>query len=80
MPREQMVEIKVPARWVEGMKAAYHSLGMDFDKEARAWLRSGFECDLASLPVGDRVRLIDKHKLKDIYNISPRLRNQVKGR
>lgn len=79
MAREKMAElkIKVPAHWLNFINELYEIADMDRDGELAGWIKSGLECDIEGLSAEDRVRLVEKHKVDDIYEIPQWVRDRA---
>jgi hypothetical protein len=82
MPKEKMAEliIKLPARWVNFIEDYYKVTGVNREKDMKGTIASniqGFMIEDDRLSLKDRIRLVEKHKLTDIYEIPGWAREEV---
>ena len=81
MSKEKMAELKItiPARWLNFMRETYNVLGLDFDKEMRSMVKGSIEVGIDLLAPEDTIRLVEKHKIEDVYKISQWERDKAAG-
>jgi len=79
MAKDKMAEIKVPARWVAAFNEICQTLGWDFDEEIQGWLKAGLQADICEIHGKDRIRIVEKYNLSDVYEIPQWVRDEAAG-
>jgi hypothetical protein len=79
MAKDKMAEIKVPARWIAAFNEIYQTLGWDFDEEVQGWLKAGLQADICEIPGKERIRMVEKYNLSDVYEIPQWVRDEAAG-
>jgi hypothetical protein len=84
MVKEKMAELKiiVPTRWLNFIDDYYQVTGVDRKEDMMSTMESiirGFMIENDHLSLKDRIRLVEKHKLKDIHPIAQWERDEAAG-
>jgi hypothetical protein len=81
MSKEKMVELKtkMPERQANFLEDMFKTQGLNRDKELRGWMMAGIEADYAELDPVDRIRLVEKYNVEDLYPIHQWERDEAAG-
>jgi hypothetical protein len=82
MSKEKMAElkIKIPARWLNFINEYHEVAGLDFDENMQDTIKAAIEgWMIPELSAKDTIRLVEKYRLTDLYEISQRDRDEAAG-
>jgi len=81
MPKEKMAElkIKIPTRWLKFISEYYEITGINHDEDQRSNVMSIIYTFIEDLDAKDRIRLVEKYHLSDIYEIPPGVWKEAAG-
>jgi len=73
------LKIKVPARWFNFINEYYEITGINPDRDQRGNVKSVICMFIEDLDAKDRIRLVEKYHLSDIYKIPPGIYDEASG-
>ena len=81
MSKEKKAElkIKVPERWLNFIEEYYSLVDRDRDEDLQSNMEATLEMFIEDLDAKDRIRLVQKYQLSDIYKISQWIRDEAAG-